>query len=334
MMADYKVVITDFGSPENDIEQAEILGSGLDVELIRLNTRNPHELLPHIADADALIVQWAQINSELIDSLTRCKVISRYGIGVDMVDIAAAGKRGIMVCNTPDYCIEEVATHTIGFLLMLNRRLLAQHDYVASGKWGVEPLSVSAPARLSKQCVGVVGLGNIGRAVVERAKCLGLRVIGYDPYLGADQFVALGIQQAALPDLLAQADYVALHCPLTDETRNLISAPQFALMKPSAYLINMARGPIVDQSALYTALTSGQIAGAALDVLTVEPPDPNDPLLRLDNVIFSPHTSSWSGESFVQLRVSTARNVIDVLQGKTPRSIVNRRELVSANGGH
>ncbi|MBX3066086.1 MAG: C-terminal binding protein [Anaerolineae bacterium] len=332
-MAQYKVVITDFGSAENEIEQAELSRSGLDIELIRLNTRVPQELLPHVSDADALIVQWAQINGEVIDALNRCKVISRYGIGVDMVDLAAAGKRGIMVCNSPDYCIEEVATHTMAFLLMLNRNLLPQNKHVNEGKWGSAPLGIEAPMRLSKQSIGVIGLGNIGRAVAERAKCLGLKVIGYDPYLKDDQFANLGIQKASLEELLSEADYVAVHCPLNEETRGLISTTQFGLMKPTAFLINMARGPIVDQPALYTALTNRQIAGAALDVLTIEPPDPNDPLLKLDNVIFSPHTSSWSVDAVRQLRMETARNVVDVLQGRPPRSVVNRKELASANGG-
>lgn len=329
-MGQYKVVITDFGMPDNDIEQEELTNSGLGIDLVRLNAKTPQELIGQVADADGLIVQWTQINPEVIDTLQKCKVISRYGIGVDMVDLEAAGKRGIMVCNSPDYCIEEVSTHTMAFLLMLNRHIPVQHQFVHDSKWGTGPAPGGAPTRLSSQTLGVVGLGNIGRAVTERAKCLGLKVIGFDPYLSENQFAALGITGVSLDDLLAQSDYVALHCPLTDETRNLISTAQFGKMKPSAYLINMARGPIVDQAALYTALTSGTIAGAALDVLTKEPPEPTDPLLKLDNVLFTPHTSSWSGESAIQLRRSTARNVIDVLQGKPPRSVVNKKFL--ANG--
>jgi D-3-phosphoglycerate dehydrogenase len=330
-MGQYKVVITDFGMPDNDIEAEELEKAGMGIDLVRLNARTPQELIPHVADADGLIVQWTQINNEVIDSLEKCKVISRYGIGVDMVDLAAAGKRGIMVCNSPDYCIEEVSTHTIAFLLMLNRHILVQHKFVQDGKWGAGTTPGGAPTRLSSQTLGVVGLGNIGRAVVERAKCLGLKVVGFDPYLSADKFAALGLPSLSLDDLLAQSDYVAIHCPLTDETRNLISTAQFAKMKPTAYLINMARGPIVDQPALYDALTNGAIAGAALDVLSKEPPEANDALLQLDNVLFTPHTSSWSSESSVQLRRSTARNVIDVLQGKPPRSVVNKQYI---NNGH
>lgn len=326
-MTQYKVVITDFGSADNEIERDELLGSGLDIELVRLNARTPQELFPQVADADGLIVQWVQITRNVIERLTRCKVISRYGIGVDMIDLAAAGQRGIMVCNTPDYCIEEVSAHTIGFVLMLNRHIPVQHAFVRAGQWGAGPVPGGPPARLSSQTLGVIGMGNIGRAVVEKARCLGLRVLAFDPYLSAELFALAGAERVTLDDLIAHSDYISLHCPLTDETRNLIGAAQFARMKPAACLINMARGPIVDQAALYEALTSGQIAGAALDVLAKEPPDPNDPLLRLENVIFTPHTSSWSAESSIQLRRSTARNVIDVFQGRTPRSVVNRREL-------
>jgi D-3-phosphoglycerate dehydrogenase len=181
--------------------------------------------------------------------------------------------------------------------------------------------------RLSRQVLGVVGLGNIGRAVVQKARPFGLQIVAYDPYLAPQNADELGVVLVSLDDLLARADYVTIHCPLTNETRHLIGRAQFERMKPTAFLINMARGPIVDQKALVDALTSQKIAGAALDVLDREPPAADDPLLKLDNVIFTPHLSSWSAESVIQLRRSTARNVVDVLQGKTPRSIVNREEL-------
>jgi D-3-phosphoglycerate dehydrogenase len=330
-MAQFKVVITDFGSPENEIEQAELQGSGLDIELVRLNSPSGKELFPQVADADALIVQWAKITPEVIAGLTKCRIISRYGIGVDMIDLAAATDRGILVCNDPEYCIEEVSTHTIGFLIMLNRRLLPQHLHVSSGKWGSPP--GGAPARLSTQTLGIVGVGNIGQAVLHRARAFGLRMIAFDPYLPAERAKQLDLTLVSLDTLLEQADYVTLHCPLTDETRHLIGAPQLARMKPTAFLINMSRGPVVDQNALVHALTTHQIAGAALDVLVKEPPDADDPILKLDNVILTPHISSWSGASLVQLRRDTARNVIDLFQGKTPRSVVNRKALES-NGKH
>ena len=326
-MTQYKVVITDFGSPENELEADEFRRSGLDVALIRLNAKTPDELMPTVLDADGLIVQWTNINRDTLGALRKCRVISRYGIGVDMIDLAAAGECGIAVCNTPDYCIDEVSTHTLSFLLMLNRHILPQHRHVQQGKWG--PPSPTPPTRLSQQTVGVVGMGNIGRAVVRKLQAFGVTVLIYDPYITPEQAAAAGVNKVELDELLTRADYVSLHCPLTDETRHLISTPQLSAMKPTAYLINMARGPIIDQAALYEALASKGIAGAALDVFEQEPVAPNDPLLQLDNVIMTPHLSSWSAESFVQLRREVVQNIVTVFKGEQPRSIVNRRHLVT-----
>ena len=324
-MAQYKVVITDFGEPDYTLEAEVIAASGLDIELVRLNAKAPEELFPAVADADALMVQWVKITPQVIEKLARCKVISRYGIGVDMVDLPAATAKGIMVANVPDYCIEEVSTHTLAFVLALNRHLIAQHNHIRSGKWGGAP--GGAPSRLAGQLLGVVGLGRIGREVARKAHALGLRILGYDPYLKPEAVTALGIEPVGLEELLRKSDYVSLHCPLTAETRHLIGPAQLALMKPSAYLINMARGPIVDQAALYQALAGGAIQGAALDVLEQEPPAPDEPLLKLDNVIFTPHAASWTLEAVMQLRRETAQNVVTVLAGKLPRSIVNRDGL-------
>jgi D-3-phosphoglycerate dehydrogenase / 2-oxoglutarate reductase len=327
-MAQFKVIITDFGNPDNDLEAAECAASGLDIELVRLNAATPDELLPHVADADALIVQWCKITPAVMDAMQHCKVISRYGIGVDMVDLEAAGKRGIPVANVPDFCIEEVSTHTIGFVIALNRHMWLHDAHVRSGKWGGAP--GGPPARLAGQTLGIVGLGNIGSMVAIRAAGLNLRLLGYDPYLPAARAAELGVALVSLDDLLAQSDYVTLHCPLIAETRHLIGAAQLACMKPTAYLINMARGPVVDQPALYDALTRGVIAGAAVDVLEQEPPNPADPLLQLPNIIITPHTSSWSADSLIQLRREAAANVVAVLKGGMARSIVNKRWLPAA----
>lgn len=326
-MAQYKIVITDVGWNEHELEDAELRASGLDYELIRLNGTAGDDLVPQLDGADALLVQWAKIDRRVIDSLSNCKVISRYGIGVDMVDLKAAAERGIPVANVADYCIDEVSTHTLAFLLMLNRHLLTHHNHVRDGRWGSGAVAGGPPARLAEQTLGVVGLGNIGRAVVQKAKGFGLTILGFDPYLTDEQAAEIGVEKVSWEDLLRRADYITLHCPLTDETRHLVNAAAFAQMKPTAYLINMSRGPVVDQKALYDALTSGQIAGAALDVLEQEPPDANDPLLKLDNVLLSPHTSSWSSSAILELRRGVVRNVVDALQGRRPRSVVNRKEL-------
>jgi D-3-phosphoglycerate dehydrogenase len=324
-MAQYKVVLTDFGAPDTEVEEAELCQSGLDIQLLRLNTHVPEEIIQHAVDAHGLMVGYAQIQRPVIERLERCRVISRYGIGVDMVDIPAATERGILVCNVPDFCIEEVSTHTIAFLLSLNRNVLGLDRHVRSGKWS--PFPGAAPTRLPGQVLGVVGLGNIGQAVARKAKGLGLRVLTYDPYIAPEKAHQLGAERVAFEDLLRQSDYVSLHCPLTQETHHLIGESQLELMKPSAFLINVARGPVVDQPALYQALVKGTVAGAALDVFEQEPPQAEDPLFQLQNVIFTPHSSSWSRESALQVRQDTARNVVTVLQGKIPHSVVNRKEL-------
>ena len=324
-MSEFKVVITDFSEPDFTLEAEVIQQSGLDIELVRLNARTPEELFPVAADADALIVQWVKITPAAMDKLTRCKVISRYGIGVDMVDLEAATKHGIAVCNVPDYCIEEVSTHTIAFLLSLNRHLTLQNQHVHSGKWGGSP--GGAPSRLTGQVAGIIGLGRIGKEVARKAQALGLRIIGFDPYLKPGALDHLGIELVPLNDLLSRSDYVTIHCPLTEETRHLIGQDQLNRMKPSAYLINMARGPIVDQAALCQALKDGTIQGAGLDVLEQEPPSLDDPILGMDQVILTPHAASWTTEAVIQLRRETTQNVVTLLKGDLPRSIVNRKGL-------
>jgi D-3-phosphoglycerate dehydrogenase len=324
-MSQFKVVITDFAVPDYTLESDVMKASGLDVELVRIQAATPEELFPAVADADALIVQWVKITPAVMDQMTKCRVISRYGIGVDMVDLEAATAHGIAVCNVPDFCIEEVSTHTITFLLALNRHLMQHHAHVKSGKWGGPP--GGAPTRLSRQTLGIVALGNIGREVARKAGALGVKVLGCDPYVKPEVAQALGIELVGLEELLRRSDYVSLNCPLTAETHHLIGAAQLALMKPTAYLINMARGPVVDQAALYQALVAGTIQGAALDVLEQEPPSPDDPLLKLDNVIFTPHTASWTAEAGEQLRRDATRNVVTFLKGQLPGPIVNRKGM-------
>jgi D-3-phosphoglycerate dehydrogenase len=318
-----RVVITDFGDPDNEPEAEVFAASGLDVELIRGNARSPAEVIGLVTGADAVIVQFATIDRSVIESLERCRIISRYGIGVDMIDIQAASDRGIPVANVPDFCIDEVSTQTVGFIIDLDRHTLILDKHAKSGQWGVSPPPVPPPLRLKGQTLGIVGLGKIGRVVAQKAACLGLNVVASDPFADRESARTVGAELVELPELLRRADYVSLHCPLIAETRGLIGARELAAMKPTAYLINMARGPIVDQRALRAALTDGTIAGAALDVLEEEPPTKDEPLLQLENAIVTPHTSSWSVESLAQLRHDTAQNVVDLLQGRWPRSVVN-----------
>jgi D-3-phosphoglycerate dehydrogenase / 2-oxoglutarate reductase len=322
-VASFRVVITDFTDTDQHLEAAVFAESGLDITLIKAASES--ELAQLTADADALLVQFANIRADLIAGLRQCKVISRYGIGVDMIDLEAAAAHGIPVANVPDFCIDEVSSQTVGFLIDLNRHTVALDSYVRTGGWGNRPVTVPAPRRLAGQVLGLVGLGAIGREVARKSAALGLTVIAYDPYLTSAP--TTDITLVGLDELLDRSDYVSLHCPLLPETRGLIGAAQLARMQPSAFLLNLSRGPVVDQPALVAALSTGVIAGAALDVLTVEPPQPDDPLLSLPNVLVTPHTSSWSVESSAQLRRDAALNVVEALSGRLPRSIVNRSLL-------
>jgi D-3-phosphoglycerate dehydrogenase len=261
----------------------------------------------------------------VIGQLQRCRVIARFGIGVDMIDLDAATDRGILVCNTARYCLDEVSNHAIGFLLVLNRHLFADADAVRSGGWIRS--DGRPPRRLAGQRLGLVGLGNIGRLVASKARAFGLDVIAYDPYLQEQQSRVDGIPLVELGELVASADYVSVHCPLNASTRHLLGRRELALMKPTAYLINTARGPIVDQVALAEALTHGELAGAALDVFDVEPLPADDPLRGLDNVILTPHSASWSVESTAECRRTAVEHVVTVLRGGIPADLVNRAVL-------
>ena len=237
-MVAWRVVITDFDTPGEDHERAVLAESGLDVELERMALRSADEVIEAAADADGLLVQFTTIDARVLDALTRCRVISRYGIGLDMIDVEAATARGIPVANVPDFCIDEVSTQTIGFLIDLDRHTLELARHVQTGGWGTRPAPVAAPRRLSGQMLGIVGLGRIGRAVATKASALGLRVIGSDPYLESS---SAPVPLVSLPALLRESDYVSLHVPLVAETRGLIGSTELHAMKRSAYLINMAR---------------------------------------------------------------------------------------------
>jgi D-3-phosphoglycerate dehydrogenase len=320
----FKVILTDFTDSDQQIEAGVFAASGLDLELIKSVPNTSTDLARIGPDADALLVQFAIIDRPVLESLRRCQIISRYGVGVDMIDVEAAGDLGIPVANVPAFCIDEVSTQTIGFMIDLNRHTLALNDYVHQGGWGSRPVLGAAPRRLAGQTLGVVGLGMIGCEVARKAAALGLTIVACDPYV---ESVPTGVEMVRLEELLARSDYVTLHCPLVPETRGLVGAREFAMMKETAYLLNLSRGPVVDQPALAEALATGVIAGAALDVMVAEPPSPDDPLLHMANVIITPHTSSWSVESIEQLRHDAAVNVVDALSGRVPRSVVNRANL-------
>jgi D-3-phosphoglycerate dehydrogenase / 2-oxoglutarate reductase len=316
-MPKFQIVVTDTGFPDADVER-NIL-SALDAEVTVAHCRTEDEVLAAARHADALLVQWAPVSRRVIEQLTRCRFISRYGVGVDMIDLDAAREHGIRVANVPDFCVEEVAAHTLGFLLALSRRICWEDRLLHQGIWkGVVDI-IGPVSRLRGQTLGIVGVGRIGKRVAEMAAPLGVRILGYDVK------PAQNVGPLALTDfetVVRESDFLTLHCPLVKATRHLIAAGVFEKMKPSAFLINVARGGVVDTDALVAALEQRKIAGAALDVFEHEPLPPDHPLIKMDNVILTQHIASYSAEAALQLRRDTAQHVVDFFQGKPILSIL------------
>ena len=316
------VAVADSVFPNLDTARQVVGSIGADLQLAPQAT--PEAILKVAAPADALLVTYAKITADMIAQMKRCRIISRFGIGVDNVDLDAATNAGIVVTKVPDYCIDEVSDHAMALLLTLARKIPSSNAQVHAGRW--EMKAVVPIHRLKGRILGLVGFGRIPRLLAPKAKAFGLRVIVHDPLVQADVIAREHVDQVDFDELLAQSDYVSIHTPLVPETRNLFNGDAFGRMKPGAYLINTARGPIVDEQALARALDAGQLAGAALDVMPQEPPA-GSPLLGRDNVIITPHTSFYSEESLLELQRKAAQEVADVLTGKPAKNPVNSVKL-------
>jgi D-3-phosphoglycerate dehydrogenase len=316
-MSRFKILLTDYAWADLDIERS-ILAAG-DGELIVAPAGDLETLTRLAADVDAIMTNWAKVPEPVIAASARLKIVSRLGIGLDNIDVAAATRRGIVVTNVPDYCLIEVAEHALALLLALARKVAYYHYETKQGRYQLQ----SGPTlrRLAGQTLGIVGYGAIGRALAPLAQGVGLRVVATGRRRPDD--LAASIGWATLDALLAESDYVSLHLPLTPETKHLIGAAQLARMKPSAYLINTARGGLVDQVALAAAIEQGRLAGAALDVQDPEPPDLSRPPFNDPRVIVTPHAAFVSVESLHNLRSRVATQVIDCLHGRRPENVVN-----------
>ena len=324
-MAKYLVAVADSVFPNLDPARAVL--STIDAELQLASDPSPEAVLKVASDADALLVTYAKINADMIRQMKKCRIISRFGIGVDNVDLDAATAAGIVVTKVPDYCIDEVSDHAMALLLAAARKIPMATEQVHSGTWKM-PNFVPIH-RLRGSVLGLVGFGRIPQLVAPKAQAFGLRVIAYDPYVPKDVFAKAGVEQVEFPQLLKLSDYVSIHSPLVPETKGLFNADAFKQMKKTAYVVNTARGPIVDEAALAAALDAGEIAGAALDVMTQEPPV-NSPLIGNRKAILTPHTSFYSEESLVELQTKASQEVVSVLSGKPPRNPVNPDVLQSA----
>lgn len=310
MQPHYKVVVTDQVFPTIDTEAALLGAIGAQIEVAD-GTIAGVALVGH--DADALLNTYLPITDELLAQLPACRIVARYGIGVDNVDLAAAARRSVVVTNVPDYSIEEVAAHALSLLLALWRRLPEAAAMVAAGGWGLAGLRPIR--RLSTQRVGLIGFGRIGRLVAGHVASLGCEVVVHDPYLRPGPGIP---PLVTLPELLASADAVSLHAPLVPETRGLIGARELAAMKSSAVLVNTSRGALVDTGAVIAALRAGQIRAAALDVLDSEPPFPGFLPANLPGLLVTPHMAYYSEESIAESQRKAATQIVKVLTGGHP----------------
>jgi D-3-phosphoglycerate dehydrogenase / 2-oxoglutarate reductase len=311
-----RVLVTDVAWPTTDVERDVLAAAGAD--LVLASTGDPAELARLAAHADAILTCFAKVTAEVLDAAPRCRTVARYGVGVDNIDVSRATELGMVVTNVPVYCVDEVADSALLGILALARRLLPLNRDVVRGGWGRDV--PGAGTRLRGKVLGLVGLGMIGSALAERARVLGLDVLAYD----RSGRPVPGVRSVdSLDEVLAASDVVSLHVPLTPDTHHVIGAEQLAAMKPGAWLVNTARGPLVDNEALLDALDRGLIAGAALDVTDPEPLPADHPLRTRDDVVLTPHTAFSSDGSLAELASKAATNVVDVLQGRVPATVVN-----------
>jgi D-3-phosphoglycerate dehydrogenase len=308
------IAVTDSVFPSLDPAMKAL--ARVDPEMRMSKSTGADDILAVARDADAILVTYAKLPAELLQQLTRCKAIGRFGLGVDNIDVPAAAARGIVVTYVPDYCMQEVSDHAMALLLALARKVPFSNKLVQAGRW--EMPAVAPLRRLEGQVLGLIGFGNIPRAVTPKAKAFGLKVVAYDPYASKEVFAAAGVDSVTFDDLLARSDFISVHAPLLPATRGLVNAAAFAKMKKGALIVNTARGPLIDEPALIVALDSGHLGGAALDVVTTEPLAKDSPLAGRDNVILTPHTAFYSVEALEELQTKCAGDVARVLSGEKP----------------
>jgi D-3-phosphoglycerate dehydrogenase len=308
------IAVTD--SPFPSLDPAKAALRRIDPELRMARSQASEDILSVARDADAVLVTYAKLPGTLLKELKRCKVIGRFGLGTDNIDLAAASALGITVTYVPDYCRREVSDHAMALLLALARKITFSNALVQSGRWEVPP--IVPLRRLEGQVLGLIGFGHIPRALAPKAVAFGLKVLAHDPHVPDGELRALDVEAASFDDVLRRSDFISLHAPLTPATRGLIAAAAFAKMKPGAFLINTARGPLVDETALIAALDAGQLGGAALDVVAAEPLAHDSPLVGRDNVILTPHTAFYSVEALEELQTKCAADVARVLCGEQP----------------
>lgn len=298
-----KVLITDYNYSSNDIERKLINDYGAD--LVETQARTEDDVIKNAFDADAIITQYAPITEKVIKSLRKCKIIVTYGIGVDKIDVKAASLNKIFVSNVPDYCLNEVAEHTIALLFCLARKIIKMDINIREGLWGYKNL---APIyRIKDRTVGIIGFGNIARILVKKLRAFNFKnILIYDPYVKSEKFEKHNLKFVTLEELIMKSDFISLHAPLNKETFHLIGEKQFKMMKPNSYIINVGRGSLIEEKCLYKSLKERWIGGAAVDVYENEPLTLDNPLLSLDNIILTPHAAWYSEEAIKDLKKKVA----------------------------
>ncbi len=311
-MAGPVIAVTDSVFPSLDPAKAAL--AKLNPTFLMSKSANVDDILAVAKDADAILVTYAKLTRDILTQLTKCKAIGRFGLGVDNIDLPAAKEKGIAVNYVPDYCIREVSDHAMALLLALIRKIPLSNKLVQGGRW--EMPAVVPIRRIEGTVLGLVGFGNIPRLVAPKAQAFGIKVIAFDPYAKPEVFKAADVTSVDFDTLLKTSDYISVHAPLLPATRGMMNADAFAKMKKGAYLVNTARGPLIDEPALIAALDAGQLGGAGLDVVATEPLAKDSKLLGRDNVIISPHTGFYSIEALNELQTKCAADVARVLSGE------------------
>lgn len=319
-MTQFRTVITDHGFPNVQHEERTLAAAGS--ALVVAQCKTPDDVTTAARDADALLVQWAPVNAAVIGALTRCRIIVRYGIGYDNVDLATAKARGIPVCNVPDYGVNEVAEHAVSLALSLARQLPQLDARLRAGTWKIIP---DRPMlAFGESTFATAGFGRIARHAHTLMRGFGGKRIAYDPFVPADAMAREGVEKVELDALFARADLLSLHLPFTTETKHFVSAARLAAMKRTALLVNTARGPLIDTVALAAALQAGTIAGAGLDVFETEPLPPDHPLRTAPNALLTSHVAWYSESSIPRLQRLASEEVVRGLRGEPLKNQVNK----------
>lgn len=309
----FRATIVDCDLVPFSIEEQELAGVA---ELAIWQCRTEEQVIEAAREADALLVQYAPITERVLASLLRCRVVARYGVGIDMIDLAAARRHGITVCNVPHYCGEEVSDHACALMLALARKLEPLHRAVQQGRWDVR---VGRPMhRLTGQVLGLLGFGSVARLVARKMRGFGMTIIACDPFVSRDLIAKEAVAAVSQEELFARSDILSIHAALASATLHLLGAKELRSLKQGAILVNTSRGGLIDENALLTLVSDGWLGGVGLDVLESEPPDPDHPLLRLENVIVTPHAAYYSETSVEELKRQTARAAARVLKGQAP----------------